>query len=154
MKNEENKKLKLQVIECIDACDEEFGNMTDQYKKILKQVKNSVIFTNPKHTIKNLNYPTLPFEDYIFDALLAMCYSAGGDGEVALISPYYKAWATNFEEYIKTIENVELQKSDDDSDRIIFFNSYESISFINHDVKDDPQYCNVGSCDGRLIFLT
>lgn len=153
MKNKENKKLKLQLIDCIEACDEEFGSHTEQYKKVLKQVKNSVIFTNPKHSVdENLNYPILPFEDYIFDALMVMYYTFEGNSEVALISPNYKEWAIKFEEYLKTIENDELQKSEDADNIVMFYYDNASINFINYAVKDQPGYSIIGLVDGRLTF--
>jgi len=93
-------------------------------------------------------------KDAIYNALIMMMVSGGGDGDVSLISPDYYNWANGFEEFIKRDDDnwgKNLIRTDRDN-YVLFCNSEEAIHFIHPDVENDEIF-RFASTDGRIVLI-
>jgi hypothetical protein len=86
----------------------------------------------------------------VFECLIEMCRSAGGDGDSALVSPNYKEWADEFEIYLQFINDTSFKRQDDDG-CTSFGDNQENIHFMRPDIE--PGMASWTFTDGKITMV-
>ena len=86
----------------------------------------------------------------VFECLIEMCRSAGGDGDSALISPNYLGWADEFEVYLQFINDTSFTRQDDDG-YTSFGDNQENIHFMRPD--KEAEMVSWTFTDGKITMI-
>ena len=142
----------------------------------ITKIENDIIYEGEN----NNQYPYIDFEKYlmteedllthkleieklnnnnrreikIFECLLEMCMSEGGDGDSILVSINFREWADKFEVFLKNLKKsvpyIDFKKNREINYTIFVYNQ-ECIWFTDPDIeKTLPSYVGTG---GKIVLM-